>query len=477
MAITPTENAPDGARLVTSARKHGLVAFLAANMLIDALEVSIMIVAMPRIAEDLGIGHPAAIWTISGFATGFAGALLLGGRLAVRLGMRKVYLAALLVFVLASLLGASADDPALLAAARALKGACAAFTAPLGLAIISTTLPPGRARDAGLSVYAFAGGAGFSVGLVLAGMLTRAGWQWTFLVPAAVGAVVLLAGLRLIPRDDRRGYPSTGQPGTRQLGTASALLFTFAVTGAVLAITTAAVNGWAERTTLLCTTVTAVAVVTLVVVERRSSAALYRSPVLRDQTLLTSMIGAAAFNGTNIALLLIITIRLQHDLEWDPLRTAAALLPASVPLVVAAPLSGLLIRRIPTPLLVVIGTVCLLAAALTFLSPEEPSRYVVDVLPGMLLLGAAFAVGFAALNAQAVATIDPVHRSTATGLYQTAVQLAAAIVSAAIVAALATGYRHAVVLAIMTALAGVPAAALGIRGASRRRSSHSSIQE
>lgn len=477
MAITPAEHAPDAAPLATPARQHGLVAFLAASMLIDALEVSIMIVAMPTIANDLGIGQPAAIWTISGFATGFAAALLLGGRLAARLGMRRVYLTALLVFVLASVLGAAADDPALLAAARAIKGACAALTAPLGLAIISTVLPPGRARETGLSVYALAGGAGFSVGLVLAGGLVHAGWRWTFLVPAAVGTVVLLAGLRLIPRDDRRDAALASKAGAKPLGTVSALLFTVTLVAAVLAITTAAGHGWGDRAVLLCSAVAAASAITLVAVERGSPAALYRSPVLRNRSLIASTIGAAALNGTNIALLLIVTIRMQDDLGWDPLRTATALLPASIPLVLSAPLSGLLMRRFPTPLLIATGTVCSVAAALTFLLPEEPGRYLADVLPGMLLLGAAFAVGFAALNTQSVMTVDPAHKSEAIGLYQTAVQLAAAIVPAAVVAALVTGYRHAIVLALALALTGVPAAALAIRDAVRHRPPHPRLEE
>ncbi|MFR9751932.1 MFS transporter [Nocardia sp. 004] len=474
MPITSTEHTPGAGPRTPSARRHGLVAFLAANMLIDALEVSIMIVAMPTIAEDLGLSRTTAIWTITGFATGFAGALLLGGRLAARLGMRRVYLAALLVFVLASLLGAAADDPALLAAARALKGACAALTAPLGLAIISTALPRGRARDIGLSVYTLAGGAGFSVGLILAGGLTPVGWRWTFLVPAIIGAVVLIAGARLIPREGRAALGGTA---AKPLGAVNATLFTLGVAACVLAITTAAERGWRDRIPLTCLVITALSALVLVVVERRSSTTLYRSPVLTNRTLLVSMAGAAAMNGTNLALLLIVTIRMQYDLGWGPLRTGLALLPASIPLVVAAPSAGPLLRRFPMSVLVAMGTASSVAAALTFMYPAVPDRYLTDVLPGMLLLGAAFAAGFAALNAQAVSTVDPARRAAATGLYQTAVQLAAAIVPAAVTAALVVGYRHAVVLAVVVALAGVPAAIAGVLANTRNHAEHSRVEK
>ena len=442
---------------VRPAAAWGLLALLAANMLIDALEVSIMVVAMPVIAEDLGYHRVTAVWLVSGFACGFAGALMIGGRLAERFGRRRVYLLALVLFVTVSLAGSIVVDPVLLSGIRVIKGMCAALTAPLGSAIIATTFADKRGRDRALSIYAFAGGSGFAAGLLAAGFLTLHDWRLTFLVPAIV---ILVAGARLIPKDPRRGQNSINR--FAPLGAASALFFALAVIAAVSAISTAATYGWRDPRTVGCVAVAVLFAGGLVRSERNNGEPLYFSPALANRTLLSSMVCAAAMNGTNLALLVIVTMRLQYDLGWTALHAALAVLPASVPLVLAAPLSGILIARFGTAPLTAAGMMCTGSAALTFAVPEAPTDYTVDVLPGMLLLGAGFSFGFAALNSRATSTVDDAHKSAAGGLYQTAVQLAAAFVPMAVALCWVVDQQLAARVAIVVALLGILSACVGI---------------
>jgi MFS family permease len=438
----------------------GLLALLAANMLIDALEVSIMVVAMPVIAEDLGYHRVTAVWLISGFACGFAGALMIGGRLAERFGRRRVYLLALALFVTVSLAGGIVVDPLLLSGIRVIKGMCAALTAPLGAAIIATTFADERGRDRALSIYALAGGSGFAAGLLAAGFLTLHDWRLTFLVPAIVVSVILVAGVRLIPRDPRRGQDSINR--STPLGAASALFFALAVIAAVSAISTAATYGWHDPRAVVCVAVAVLLAGGLVRSERNNGEPLYFSPALANRTLLSSMVCAAAMNGTNLALLVIVTMRLQYDLGWTALHAALGVLPASVPLVLAAPLSGALIARFGTAPLTAAGMMCTGSAALTFAVPEAPTDYTVDVLPGMLLLGAGFTFGFAALNSRATSTVDANHKSAAAGLYQTAVQLAAAFVPMTVALCWVVDQQLAARVAIVVALLGILSACAGI---------------
>ena len=134
--------------------------------------------------------------------------------------MRQLFLAALGVFAVASLLGGLVSSAALLIAARLVKGMAAAFTAPAGLSIITTTFAEGPARNRALSIYSAFGAAGFSLGLVLSGLLTEISWRWTLLLPAPIAAVILVAGMRLIPRTGQPGlaYPAAtaGRPGQRR---------------------------------------------------------------------------------------------------------------------------------------------------------------------------------------------------------------------------------------------------------------------
>lgn len=178
-----------------------LLTALSGNMLLDAVEVSVVLIGLPTIAADLDVSLWTAQWLMSGFALGFAVTLLVGGRVTARWGRRRVYLAAMAVFAAASVAGALADGAALLIATRAVKGCCAALTAPAGLAIITSLVPDGPARRRAISVYSLFGAAGFTVGLLASGALLASSWRWTFLFPAPVAVVLLVLAARALPRD------------------------------------------------------------------------------------------------------------------------------------------------------------------------------------------------------------------------------------------------------------------------------------
>ena len=111
---------------------------------------------------------------------------------------------------MASLLGGLVDSGPLLIASRFIKGLSAAFTAPAGLSIITTTFPEGPLRNRALSIYSSCAATGFSMGLVLSGLLTEAGWRWTMLLPAPVALIALAAGLKLMPRSEPGEGPGRG---------------------------------------------------------------------------------------------------------------------------------------------------------------------------------------------------------------------------------------------------------------------------
>ena len=145
-------------------------------------------VALPSIRADLGLTTSQLQWVVSGYVLGYGGLLLLGGRAADMLGRRKVLLAGLSVFVVASAIGGLVNDGTLLVLTRIVKGMSAAFTAPAGLSIITTTFTEGSNRNRALAIYTATGASGFSLGLVLGGLLTELGWRWTFLLPVPVRA-------------------------------------------------------------------------------------------------------------------------------------------------------------------------------------------------------------------------------------------------------------------------------------------------
>src|ERR671936_842307 len=176
---------------------------LCGALFLDAMDVSMMGVALPSIREDLGLSTSSLQWVVSAYVLGYGGFLLLGGRAADLLGRRNVFLVALGVFVLASALGGLVNDGSLLIATRFIKGVSAAFTAPAGLSIITTTFAEGPARNRALSIYTATGATGFSLGLVLGGLLTEIGWRLVFFLPVPIALITLLAAIRLVPAGEK----------------------------------------------------------------------------------------------------------------------------------------------------------------------------------------------------------------------------------------------------------------------------------
>jgi MFS family permease len=221
---------------------------LGGALCLDALDVSMVGVALPSIRTSLNLSTSSLQWIVSGYVLGYGGLLLLGGRAADLLGRRRVFLTAMAAFAVLSLLGGLTSVPALLIGARFVKGIAAAFTAPAGMSLLTTTFPEGPMRNRAFSIYSVFGGSGFSLGLVLSGLLTAVNWRWTLLVPAPVALIVLFAGWRLIPRDAR---PAAGEARTRRpFDLPGAVTVTGSMLLLVYTVVSAQQAGWASLRTV-----------------------------------------------------------------------------------------------------------------------------------------------------------------------------------------------------------------------------------
>ncbi|WP_261564692.1 MFS transporter [Frankia gtarii] len=373
-----------------------LLLTLSGNMILDSIEVSVMLIALPTIGRSLELSLTGAQWLMAGFALGFAAVLPLGPMIAARWGRRRLYLVAMAIFAAASVVGGLTDSVALLIASRVVKGACAAVTAPTGLAIITTTFTDPRQQRRAISIYSLFGAAGFTAGLLLSGALLTAGWHWTFLFPAPLSVALLVFGLAVLPPD------SPGPDGPAAAAAAAG--------------------------------------------PRRAL------PLLRDGALRRATLGAASLNGTYISLLLLIVFQLDR---WSPWRTALALLPACLPLAVAAPFAGRMIARFPTARLIAAGALTSLLGGLLYLCSPDHSAYLTAILPTLVLVEIGFVLSFTALNAQATATIAVGDRGRAVPLYQTGVQLGAATMLPLVALLLGLGHGQRPALALICAVGGL----------------------
>src|SRR3989440_2404601 len=225
-------------------RAWAMLIVLCGALFLDALDVSMIGVALPSIRTDLHMSTSSLQWVVSAYVLGYGGFLLLGGRAADLLGRRRMFLISLAVFVVASALGGIATDGTLLIATRFIKGISAAVTAPAGLSIITTSFAEGPARNKALSIYTATGAVGFSLGLVFGGLLTEIGWRWVFFLPAPIALAALIGAVKLVPRDAAvaRSFRSFDIWGAASLTAAMLLL--------VYTVVEAPDVGWASARTL-----------------------------------------------------------------------------------------------------------------------------------------------------------------------------------------------------------------------------------
>ncbi|MFC1443200.1 MFS transporter [Streptacidiphilus sp. N1-10] len=416
-----------------SPRLWGTLVVLCAALFLDALDVSMVGVALPSIRTDLNLSTTSLQWVVSGYVLGYGGLLLLGGRAADLLGRRRVFLAALAVFAVASLLGGLVDDGGLLIATRFVKGVAAAFTAPAGLSIITTTFPEGHQRNRALSIYTTCGASGFSLGLVLSGLLTEVGWRWTFLLPFPLALLALAAGSRLIPRQERpqregRGYDLLGAV----TATGGLLLLVYTVTQAQGV-------GWGSARTVLSLVGVAALFAAFVAVEQRTAHPLVRLGIFRNGLVARANIGALACFGAYVGFQFIATLYLQSLLGWSALEMAMGFLPAGVLVVASATRMGALVDRFGTTKLMLVGFPAALLGYANFLRIGPHSDYLTVILPSMVLLGIHFALVFPSLNIQATDGVADDEQGLASGLVNTSFQIGGAVVLAVVTAVVTSG--------------------------------------
>jgi EmrB/QacA subfamily drug resistance transporter len=454
-----------------SKRAWGALLVLCGALFLDALDVSMVGVALPSIRSDLGLSTSSLQWVVSAYVLGYGGFLLLGGRAADLLGRRRVFLISLGVFVLASVLGGFADDGSLLIATRFIKGMSAAFTAPAGLAIITTTFAEGAARNKALAIYTATGATGFSLGLVIGGLLTEAGWRWVFFLPAPVALIALIAGLRLVPAGDR---PSRFG---RTFDVAGAVTITGAMLLLVFTLVDAPNAGWASARTLASFAGAAALLTAFVVRELRAATPLVRLGILRSSPLVRANLAAMTLFGSWVGFQFIATLYMQQLRGWSALETGLAIFPAGVLVAVISTRIAPLIMRFGVTRLVVAGMTSIVAGYALFLPIGLDSPYAAAILPTVLLAGLGFALAFGPLNIAATTGVAPHEQGLAGGLLNTSFQFGGALVLAVVAAvvnantgasgtpqAVLDGFHPALIVPVIAGSLGILAMASGLRG-------------
>jgi EmrB/QacA subfamily drug resistance transporter len=354
---------------------------IAVAQLLTALDATIVNIALPTAQQDLGFGDGRRQWVITAYTLTFAGLLLIGGRIADRLGRRTALLGGLGGFALASAIAGIAPTFEVLVAGRALQGAFAAVVAPTALSSIGTMFTDQAERGRAFAVYGAVASSGAIVGLVVGGALTElVSWRWCLLVNVLFALGALVAGTRLLPRSG----PNPATP----LPFGSAALATAGLASLVYAAAQAADHG------STATRVWAPALAGLVLLtgfvrrQARSSTPMLPLTLFGDRRRVLSYVAIASGVVASFGLSLMLTYYFQAVLGWSPLHTGLAFLPLSAAVSVSGyAVSGVLARTVPSRWLVS-GGVLLAGAGLGILATLSlDSGYLTTLLPAMLLLG------------------------------------------------------------------------------------------
>jgi EmrB/QacA subfamily drug resistance transporter len=390
------------------------LAVLCAGMLMIVLDATIVNVALPAIQRDLGFGQSSLAWVVNAYLIAFGGVLLLAGRLGDLLGRRRIFLAGLAVFTLASFACGISTSQGTLIVARFVQGIGGAMTSAVILGMIVTMFTEARERTRAISLYSFVASAGASIGLLAGGVLTEAlNWHWIFFVNLPIGIVTGFLALRLIDDDEGLGL----HHGADVLG---AVLVTGALMLGVLTIIRTSDVGWTSVETLVGAGIATLALVAFVVREARTANPLLRLRIFRSR----------AVTGANAVMLLLVagffgtffigSLYLERALGFDALGIGLGFLPVSLGVGVASiAFAEPLITRFGHRAVLRGSLGMILVALLWFARLPSDAGYLIDVAPALALIGIGAGLSFPSIVGLAMSGATRDDAGLASGLVNT----------------------------------------------------------
>jgi EmrB/QacA subfamily drug resistance transporter len=423
-AINPGAHAADGNR------RLGLALFVIATaQLMVVLDSAIVNVALPHIQRALGFSGSGLEWVVTAYAVTFGGLLLLGGRSGDLLGRRKIFIAGLLLFSLASLFGGFATSEAWLLIARAAQGVGGAMIAPTALALITTTFPEGAQRNRAMGVYAAMSGGGAAVGLIAGGLLTTyLSWRWVMFVNVPIGIVTaILAGYVLSESTRRRGRFDL--PGAIT-STAGVALLVYGLSNA--STDQAGVSHWTDAKVIVSLAAAVVLLVTFALIESRSRHALMPLRILENRSRTGAYVVMLCLATAMFGIFFFLTIFVQEVLGYSALRSGVAFLPFAGTVVLMSGVVSQLISRVGARPFMVAGASITAVGMYWFSHLTVHSQYVSGLLGPMLVTSVGLGMLFVPLSLVALNKVRGEDSGVASSLLNTGQQVGGAIGLAAL---------------------------------------------
>jgi EmrB/QacA subfamily drug resistance transporter len=417
-------------RIEGRARWPALILLCLGELMI-VLDTTIVNVALPSIRADLGFSETSLVWVVNAYMLTFGGCLLLGGRLGDLYGHRRLFLAGITLFTVASLACGLANTQGLLVAARAVQGVGGAVVSAVALSLIMNLFTEPGERAKAMGVYGFVCAGGGSIGVLLGGVLTSLlSWHWIFLVNIPVGAAIYASCMVLLPG-------GKGQAGGQRLDWAGAVTVTAALMLAVYAIVNGNEAGWTSVQSLGLLGGSALLLAVFGVIESRVAAPLVPLALLRLRNLAISNVVGVLWAASMFAWFFLSALYMQLVLGYDAMQVGLAFLPSNLIMAgCSLGLSAWVVMRFGIRSTLGWGLVMAAAGLVLFALAPVQGRFTPHVLPGMLLLGVGAGIALNPLLLAAMGDVQPEDSGLASGVVNTAFMMGGAL-GLAILASLA----------------------------------------
>lgn len=411
---------------MTAALDHGrrwlALVILCLGDLMIVLDSTIVNVALPSIRADLGFSETTLVWVVNAYMLTFGGFLLLGGRLGDLFGQRRLFLLGIALFTFASLVCGMAQSQMLLIAARAVQGLGGAVVSAVALSLIMNLFTDAAERAKAMGVFGFVMAGGGSLGVLLGGVLTNAlDWHWIFLVNLPIGIAVFALCLAFLPAGERSAS-------SERLDFAGAITVTGSLMVAVYAIVDGNEAGWTSSRTLALLGIAALLFALFIAVETRVRAPLVPLAIFRLRSVATANIVGVLWSAAMFAWFFISALYLQLVLGYSPLQVGLAFLPANLIMgAFSLGLSARIVMRFGTRLPLASGMLLVGAGLACFARAPVDGSFIVDVLPGMILLGLGAGNAFNPVLLAAMSDVEPDKSGLASGVVNTAFMMGGAL--------------------------------------------------
>jgi EmrB/QacA subfamily drug resistance transporter len=421
-------------------RRWRALAVLALVQFILILDIGVVNVALPNIQRDLHFSSAGLAWVVNGYALMAGGLLLLGGRLGDLLGRRRMFMAGVTVFALASLTSGMAANSAMLVSSRFLQGVGEALAAPAALGLIALLFPDPAERTKAIGVWGGVAALGGTFGTVLSGVITEvASWPWIFYINLPVAAFALAAVPRLVA-GDRGGPAGAGRPDL-----AGAVAVTGGMVALVYGLLQAATKPWGSVSVVLPIVGGLVALAAFVAVERRIANPLVPLRFFTNRTRVTANLVTLFFASGFFTMFFLLTLYMQDVLGWSALKTGLAYLPFGLTIGTAIGLSTALMPRVGVkPVLAAGFTIAGVGLLLLSTAITPDGGYATGLLPGLVVMALGAGLAFPSFSNAALHQVSEQDAGLASGV-QTAVQQVGGAFGLALLTTVALRHiRHAV---------------------------------